>query len=119
MPQATYIVFGAVFTALVAIALGRTMLRAANLELCRFEEEPVAFVAGSAVLSLLVFLLFLARLGRPPVFFAAGVLILGCSVWQGAWRARPRHLPAIPRLWKWLFATGFTTFTFATAGSAC
>ncbi|MEN6605838.1 MAG: hypothetical protein ABFD60_01245, partial [Bryobacteraceae bacterium] len=72
MPQAFYILFGAVFTAVTAIALGKLLLRGLGLKFYRAEEHLFSFVAGSACLSFLVFLLTAAQLARKGVFLALG-----------------------------------------------
>ena len=60
------IVFGALFTCAVSLALGGLLLRDAS------RDPGVRFVSGAAVLSLLVFVLCAAGLAYPLVFLAAG-----------------------------------------------
>src|SRR5947209_16502440 len=101
MPQALYILFGAAFTVVVSVAAGRVLLRAAHITLTASEEDPIAFVAGSAVLSLLVFLLLAVGLGRKGVFLAVGLAVLGV-VWRyGAHRRATARFPVMPALWRW------------------
>jgi hypothetical protein len=81
--QPLAILFGAGFTLAVATALGARLLGDA----CR--DYPVRFVAGSAVLSLLVFLLCALRVAYPLVFLAVGVVLwsgLGRPPAAGSWK---------------------------------
>jgi hypothetical protein len=102
MPQPVYILFGALWTAATSLALGKLLLRGLRIRLYREEETPLAYMAGSALLSLLVFALTAAQ-----VIYKGTVLCLGAAVLLAAWRARvwtPREerLPPLsPRL-KWL-----------------
>ncbi len=71
------ILFGALFTVAVASALGARLLGPA----C--EEWPVRFVAGAAILSLIVFVLCCLGWVYPLVFLTAGAAGIGI-----AWRRR-------------------------------
>lgn len=111
MPQALLILFGALFTVAVATSLGRWLLRLAEVDLYRHEADLLAFTTGSAVLSLLVFLLATAGLARKEVFLAAGLLAIGAAFHHGAPRQpRPAFSP-LPRAWKWFFVAAFAAFT--------
>src|SRR5574341_676363 len=112
MPQAFYILFGAGFTAAVALALGRLLLRGLRLELHRQEENVLGFLAGAACLSLLVFALAMLGLARKGVFLAAGLLILAAAFRAGVHRGAEKRLPALPVAWRALFFAVFTVFTF-------
>jgi len=71
----------------------------------------LGFLTGSAVLSLLVFLLATIGLARKGVFLIVGLLAIGAAVRYG----RPRQLDPsfnpLPRLWKWFFVAVFSAFT--------
>ena len=111
MPQAVLILFGASFTAATAISLGRLLLRFTEVELHQQEADLLGFVTGSAVLSLLVFLLATAGLARKGVFLAVGLLAIGAALRCGAPRQpRPAFSP-LPRMWKWFFVAVFSAFT--------
>jgi hypothetical protein len=71
--QALAILFGAVFTAAVSLAAGTLLLR----DGCR--DAGVRFVAGSAILSLIVFLLCSAGIAYPWVFFVTGATLIACA----------------------------------------
>src|SRR4249919_224651 len=111
MPQAVYILFGAAFTVVVAIAAGRLILRMAGTRLTSSEEDSVAFVAGSAVLSLLVFLLLAVGLARKGIFLALGVAILAAAWRAGAHRRGTERLVRMPPLSRWLYIVVFAAFT--------
>lgn len=105
------ILLGAMLTALAALAIGRTLLRRVPLELYREEENALGFIAGSAVLSGIVFVLCAAGVARKGVFIAVAAAAVAVAIRTGAHRnTRPRFAP-LPRFWRWLFAAAFTGFT--------
>jgi hypothetical protein len=97
--QLAGIVFGAIFTCAVSLALGALLLRDA----CH--DPGVRFVSGAAVLSLIVFLLCAAGLVYPLVFLAIGVAAIAACWRSGVgWGAFEGGLPR-PR-WLWSIAFG-------------
>ncbi|HSW50121.1 MAG TPA: hypothetical protein VLH09_08100, partial [Bryobacteraceae bacterium] len=70
MPQPVYILFGAAFTVLTAIAMGKLLLRGLGLRFYRIEETLLAYFLGSVCLSGLVFALAAAHLAYKGVFLA-------------------------------------------------
>jgi 4-amino-4-deoxy-L-arabinose transferase-like glycosyltransferase len=100
MPAVVYILFGAGLTIAASAAAGRLLLRRARLPFDRGEHLLFAFLTGSALLSLLTFLLCTAGLARKGVFLAAGLCLL--ATWRPT--AAPSGAP-IPRLWKILLLT--------------
>ncbi|HWQ55220.1 MAG TPA: glycosyltransferase family 39 protein [Bryobacteraceae bacterium] len=103
MPQALQILFGALFTVAVAMALGKLLLRRLGAPLYRQEEHALAFVCGAALLSPIVFAACTLGVARPAFFLGAGVGILAVAFAGGAHRGRGPSLPPLPRFWKWLF----------------
>ena len=100
MPAVLYILFGAGLTIAVSIAAGRLLLGRTKLPLDRAEHHVFSFLLGSALLSLIVFLLCTAGLARKGVFLAVGVLLL-----VAGYRSRPVLAPSLMRLsaiWKLL-----------------
>ena len=88
--QVASILFGALFTVATAVALGTLLLGQAS------RDWPVRFVAGSAVLSFLVFLLASIGLVYPTSFAILGAAaIAACRPWN-AWKNRIRssHNPS-------------------------
>jgi len=71
------IVFGALFTAAVCLALGRILFRILNIRLRRVEGELLAGVCGAAVLSVVGFVLCALGLARVPVFLGLGIACVG------------------------------------------
>jgi hypothetical protein len=115
MPQALYILFGAVFTAASSFGLGRVLLKQLRLKLYRQEEYAFAFLLGSACLSLLVFALATVQLLHKGVFLLAGIAAISAG-WRYRFAGTP--LPPLPRLWLCLLtplATAFALLSFAHA----
>ncbi|HPQ14718.1 MAG TPA: discoidin domain-containing protein [Bryobacteraceae bacterium] len=112
--QLFYILFGAVLTVAVSIAMGKLLLVALGLRFRREEDHIFSFVTGSACLSLLVFALAATHTARKGVFLALGVAAIGAAV--AAARRRPplieKPLPALPRYWKILAGALFALFTY-------
>jgi hypothetical protein len=111
MPQAIYILFGAVFTVFVATAIGRALLRWSGAVLFAQEETPLGFAVGSGVLSLIVFLLASAHLARKGAFLAIGLIIIAAAWKLGAFSRNIKRFDPLPRFWRWLFVAGFGAFT--------
>jgi len=110
MPQPVYILFGAVFTCLTAVAAGKLLFHLLCLRLRKWEETLLAFYAGAACLSLAVFALSAAGLAYKGVFLALGLLVISLVVTRGAWHDRGEPLAPLPRLWKWFFGLLFALF---------
>jgi len=110
MPQAFYILFGAAFTVLVAFALGGFLLCVLGLRLYRAEERLLAFVAGSALLSGVLFALAALHLIQKGVLLALGLAVIVLAAKRGALRPRGDSFPPLPRFWKYLFAAVFAVF---------
>ena len=105
------ILFGALLTVVTALAIGRTILRRARVDLYRGEEDALGFVVGSAILSLVVFALSAMGVARRGVFLAIAAAAILIAVRAGAYRnVRPPFKP-LPRFWRNLFFAGFTVFT--------
>lgn len=111
MPKAVSVLFGAGFTVLCAWALGRMTLKRAALETAQGEQHVLAFVCGAPLLSLLVTGLCAAGIVYDGVLLAAGALILAAAWRDGALRRTAAEaLPALPRLWRWLFGAVFAIY---------
>jgi hypothetical protein len=110
MPQPFYILFGAAFTVLTAIALGRLLFRGLKLRFHRAEENLLAFLAGSACLSGIVFALTAAQLAYKGTFLAVGALAIAAAVRQGLHRESGEPFPPLPRFWKLVFGLVFAVF---------
>src|SRR5262245_40400469 len=100
MPAVVYILFGAGLTITASTAAGRLLLSRAKLPLDRAEHLVFSFLIGSAMLSLIVFLLCTAGLARKGVFLAVGLALL-----VAGYRSRPLVAPSparLPPIWKLL-----------------
>ncbi len=111
MKAALYILFGALFTVFTATALGTLLLRSLRIRLYRIEERLLAFVTGSALLSLFVFVCGATHLVYKGVFLVAGAGAVGAAIWRGGHRPSAENAPPVPRLWLWIFGSVFAVFT--------
>jgi len=100
--EALSILFGAVFTAAVAYALGALLVRGDA-------PAPVEFVTGSAILSAVVFALAALRLAYPAAFLLAGGAALGLYLRSGRW-PRPDRGDRLPAWLRWTLGAGFAAY---------
>lgn len=114
MHKVVSVLFGGLFTLGTAYALGCLALRRLRTNFTREEHPLFALLAGAPLLSLAVFLLATAHLIYDPVLLATGLLSFFFLWKTGAWRLPEDRLPALPRLWRWLFWPLF--LVFATVG---
>lgn len=111
MPRALSVLFGAGFTVICAWALGRMLLKRARFELAREEAHLLAFVCGAPLLSLLTAAMCAARVVYDAALLLAGALIVAAAWRDGAFRRQAaERLPALPRLWSWLFWAVFAVY---------
>src|SRR5712692_10506571 len=102
-----YILFGGLFTIATAWSLGRLLLRKISTKLSEIEAQVLAFITGSACLSVIVFALCAARLARKGIFLAAGLIAIGF----GMRHPRAKSASPWPRAWVvgFLLVTGVLT----------
>ncbi len=111
MREVVYILFGCAFTVATAAAFGALLFRGLGIALRKREHTLLAFVCGSAVLSLLVFLLCAVGQARKGVFLWTGLAALI------AWYLRARNVPPpafLPKLS--VQAAAFFTVLFSVFG---
>lgn len=108
---ALMVLFGAAFTASVAWALGRLLFRRVVAGVYEDEANLLGFISGSALLSLLVFLIASVHQARRGVFLAVGAAILLAAWRYGQPPTLRQRFPSLPRSWRWLFLAGFVPFT--------
>ena len=106
MPQAVYILFGALATVAACLAAGKLALRVLRLRLYREEEYVLGFLMGAPLVSLAVFLLCAVGIAYKGVFLATG---LGVAAW-GLRRSSGESLPPVDQIWKWLFIVVFAGY---------
>lgn len=104
MPQAFYILFGALLTVVTCLALGNIVLRALRLRFYREEQPLFALAAGAACLSQLVFVAAMLGLARKGVFQSFGLAVVAAALSYGYLRPAGERLPALGKFWKRLFA---------------
>jgi hypothetical protein len=106
------VLFGALFTVATAWSLGMLLFRRLALTLHAWEERWLAFVAGSALLSGIMFVLSATRLVRRGILLVLGLAIIGYAAYSGALRLSDRKFPPLPRLWRWVFVVAFAAFSY-------
>ena len=112
MIHALAILFGALLTVVTAWALGAILFRSLALKLHRWEQCLLAFVTGSALLSMIVFAVCALRIVHRGVFLGIGLATIGYAVYSGALRASGDSFPPLPRLWRWVFLAGIAPFSY-------
>lgn len=110
MPKVISILFGALWTCGTAWALGRLLMSRLRLKLYREEEHLFAFVAGSVLLGLVMFVLGTVHAFYDAVFYALGAIVLFAGWRSGALRSNAEPLPRLPRPWKIGFLSVYTPF---------
>src|SRR6266496_3160821 len=110
MRELLNILFGAVFTVAVSIALGSLLIDRLRLRFFRFEATLFAFLSGSACLRLLVTLLSFVQQARRGYFLWGGIIAIGAAVWERRGKKPRRSLPAIRLNWLVPFYVLFGVF---------
>ena len=106
------VLFGGLITVLTAWSLGMLLCRALALAFHPWEERLLAFIAGSACLSAVMFVLSATRLVRHGILWLLAIAIVGYAAYRGVYRSSGEPFPPLPRLWRWLFGLGFAIFTY-------
>ena len=112
MIQVLPILLGALFTIATAWSLGILLLGNSALSFYVWERRLLAFVAGSACLSEIMFALSAARLVHRGVLVAMGLAIIGYAWYSGALRSRGKAFAPLAPLWHWTFVAAFAAFTW-------
>ncbi len=110
MVNALAALFGAGFTVAVSLSLGALLLERLKLDLRRTEAGILSFIAGSACLSLSVFLLALVHQARQGVFAILGARGDRPGNLASAPRDQTAGTPALDLKWKWFFVLAYTAF---------
>ncbi len=106
------VLFGWLFTVVTSWSLGMILFRKLSLTFHKWEERLLAFVAGSACLSALMFVLCVVRLVHRGVLLALAAAILGYAVYSGVFRSLPEKPPPLSKTWRWIFGLGLAAFTY-------
>src|SRR5882762_10933153 len=104
------ILFGAALFALTALALGMLLFRVLAIRLYRFEEPLLAFVAGSGILSAILFVLCTVRMVRASWFLIFGVIAIAVAV-RFRDHGHRDTLPSLPKTWSTTFALLIAAFS--------
>jgi hypothetical protein len=104
------VIFGAAFTVGISLALGTLLLRQLGLKFHRLEGQLLAFVTGSACLSLAAFVLCVIHQARLAVFLPGGAAAIAWSIWKARGDPHAPALPGLPRVWLILFTVVFAAF---------
>jgi hypothetical protein len=106
------VLFGALFTVATAWALGMLLLRNLALSFDPWERRLLAFFAGSACLSAILFALSAAHLAYRGVLLALGLGSIGYAAYSGALRSPGKAFAPLAPLWRWVFIPAFAAFTW-------
>jgi hypothetical protein len=98
--QVLYAVLGASLTAASSLSAGLLLFRIGRVALPRREHLTLAYLAGSAMLSTLIFAIAMAHLVYKGVLVALGVALI-LAAWR--WGARPTEASPV-RISRWLLA---------------
>jgi hypothetical protein len=112
MIRAIPVLFGALFTVVTAWSLGMLLFRRLSLTFYDWEERLLAFIAGSACLSAVMFILSATRLVHRAILLIVAIGIIGYAVYSGAFGTSKKRLPALPQMWCWIFGVLFAIFTY-------
>src|SRR6266567_5476676 len=99
MRELADILFGAVFTVAVSVALGALLVRRLGIALYRWEATLIEFVAGAGCLGFLTAILCVLHIARKGVFLWSGLAIIGVALWQARGAPRRKSLPAVSLTW--------------------
>ncbi len=108
--KATSILLSFAFTIATIESLGLLLLQWLRPRFSRQEQYAFAFVTGSAVLSLLVFLLAAVHVVWTATFVLLGVAAIAASLYYKAWVPYEKSLPPLPRLYVVLLTTSMIAY---------
>jgi hypothetical protein len=108
MPQAVSILFGALFTVVSCLGLGRLILRLLGLRFALGEECVFGFLTGAAGLSWLVFMTCATGVAYRGFFLGLGLVAIAGGIWAG----RPSVVAPLQenRGWNLLFFAVFGVY---------
>ncbi|HZT33042.1 MAG TPA: hypothetical protein VFA33_24350 [Bryobacteraceae bacterium] len=110
MQQVIGILLGVLLSGGTSLALGTLLIRALRIRFERTEEVSLAFVAGSACHSQILFLFCAMHLAREGVFVVIGLAAGTAAVClHGSRTGAPAFAP-LPRRWRWLLGLPFAAF---------
>lgn len=102
--KALSILLSALFTGVVAQCLGLLLFHWLRPRLAREEQYLYGFVAGSALLSLLVFAATACGMAWTGTFAAIGIVAIGACVYRRAYRPFETRLDPVPLFYQFALA---------------
>ncbi len=118
MQEVTGILAGVFLSGAACLCVGLLLFQRLAIRLERLEYFALAFVAGAACFSQILFVLAAAHLARRSVFIALGVVAIAAAVVLRDRAAKLAAFRPLPRPWKWFFAALFMAFGFVYLVSA-
>lgn len=118
MTEVIPVLFGALITVVTAWSLGMLLFRKLSLALHKWEERLLAFVAGSACLSAVMFILSAVRLVHRGIVAVLAAAIIAYAIYSGAFRSSGKPFPPLPpfaplpKAWRWILGVVFAVFTY-------
>jgi len=109
--QATLILAGALATAVVSLAFGQLLLGLLRLRLAGLERAALAFLAGSGLLSMAVFLLAAAGLAQRGAYAVVGAVAIA-GAHKRLFSFGRLEGPRLGRMWRLAAAGLFGVFTW-------
>jgi hypothetical protein len=110
MQGLTGILAGVLLSGASCLCAGMLLLNRLSLRLGRLEYLSLAFVAGSACFSQVVFALSSIHAARSSVFVVLALIAAGVQIGRGKRIAKPLTSTPLPHRWKWFMAALFTVF---------
>jgi hypothetical protein len=108
--KALSIFLSALFTIATAESLGLLLLQRLRPSFTRQEQYLYGFVCGSALLSLIVFVIAACHLVWPATFAITGVVSIGACVWRRAYVPAQDRFDPLPRLYVVLLWGAMLTY---------
>jgi hypothetical protein len=110
VPQIIQILSGSVFTIAVCVAAGSVLLRRFQDALSPAERHLFAFLAGSACVQVVIFLLCAFHLAHPLLVGALGAGMVGWAATRVRPLRRSKALPPPPKSWLGLFVVLYAAY---------
>ena len=101
---------GAFLSGFVSLCIGLVLFQRLALKLERTEYLSLAFVAGSACFSEIIFFLSSIHLARTSAFISIGLLVTAVAFGLSKRISASVRLMPLPRQWMWLAAALFACF---------
>ena len=101
MHEVTSVLAGAWLSGGASLCIGLILFRRLGIQLERTESLCLAFVAGSACFSQMIFLLSTLHLARNGVFIGIALIVAAATAAGRGSMPAPARFTSVPRRWKW------------------